>query len=277
MALEMILTSLDGVDPVVAKEYVQRDGKFVLDVKGAKSQLDVDALQKVVNKERETSKALQTQLEAWGNRKPEEVLPILDKVPELEAAVQAAGKKLDEKQLEAVVNGRLSPVQRALEKANTDLAAAQQQVAQYQQKETRRLIFDTVRKVAAESGAIKETYATDDGGFMLMADRLFTVDGQGRVVVREGITDLVHGQHPKDVVGELQRMHPYLWPPSSGGGASGGNGAGSQSSGNPFKANNMTARGEFIEANKNRPEVIKSAMQQAGLKTEYQRYVAPNS
>lgn len=273
MALKMILDSLDGLDPVIVKEYIPRDGKFVLDVPDAKSKLDTDKLQKALNDEREVSKGLKGQLDAWGNRKPEEVLPELDKLPEYKAAAEAGSKKLDQTQIDAIVNGRVAPLQRALDKVTADHKAEQEKTALYQQKETRRTIFDAVRSVATETKANPEAFSTDYGGLMLLAERLFKVDDQGKVVVREGIPDMVHGQGVKDVVGELQRQHPYFWPPSNGGGAGGGTGSGGSGGANPFKDNNMTARSAFIKANEHRPDVIKSALQAAGLSTHDQRYV----
>lgn len=273
MALKMILESLDGLDPSVAKEYVQKDGKYVLDVTGAKSQLDVDNVQKALNAERKLREETAAKLAAWGDRKPEEILPILDKVPELEAAAADGKKKLDQTQIDAIVNGRLAPVQRSLEQLTATNKTLQEEVTAYKTEKTRRTIFDTVRAVATETKANPEAYATDMGGLMLLSERLFKVDDNGQVVVREGVPDLVHGQRVKDVVGELQRMHPYFWPPSNGGGASGGTGSASGGTGNPFKANNMSDRSAFIKANESRPDVIKSAMAQAGLKTEFQTYV----
>src|SRR4051812_18179195 len=103
----MILTSLDGLEAPIAALYTKRDDKFELQVEGAKSQIDVDKLIKAANDERDISKEVKKKLAAWGDLDPDTVRPLLDKVPEMQATIEAGAKKLDEKQLEAVVNGRV--------------------------------------------------------------------------------------------------------------------------------------------------------------------------
>lgn len=271
MALKYIVDSLDGVDASLHEHYERQGDKYRLKVEGARSQQDVDNVQRALNAEREVSKGYKTRLDAWGDRKPEEVLPILDRVPELEAAAADGKKKLDQTQIDAIVNGRLAPVQRSLEEVTRNYKAAQEQIGTYEAQNRRRTIFDAVRGIASETKALPETYSSDYGSFMLLAERIFTVNDQGQVVVREGVPDLVHGQAPKDIVGELQRLHPYLWPPSSGGGASGNTGN-TGGGANVFKQNNMTERSKFIKANENRPDVVNAAMKAAGLTSHYQQY-----
>jgi hypothetical protein len=265
MALKMILTSLDGLSEELTKLYVKRDDKYELQVEGAKTQIDIDKIQAALNSERAISKGFKNQLDAWGDRKPEDVLPILDKLPELEAAAEAGKKKLDQSQIDGIVNGRLAPLQRDLEKARKDLTESQAKATQYEQAQKRRTVHDAMRAAIAESGADPKTYADDLGAAMLLADMLYTVTDAGQVVVKENAPGgLLHGTSVKDTIPQLQASHGYLWPSSKGGGAPGSKG-GPPATENPFKGNNFTARSEFARENKDKPEVIANAIKDAGL------------
>lgn len=270
MALKAIVDNLDSVPEQYRDLYSQKNGKYEFTgVEGLKTQGDVDRLQQALNKERGEKTALETQLRAWGDHKPETVIPILDKIPELEAAAEAGKKKLDEKQIEAIVNGRLAPLQRELDTTKTNLTAAQKRVGEYEELSKRRTISDAVRAIAAESKALPEAYKDEYSGLMLLAGQIFTVDAQGQVVVKEGAPGLTHGTRAQDVLGDLQRSHPYFWPQSTGGGASGNTGSNAGTA-NPFKGNNMTDRSVFIKENS--PDKVNNAMKAAGLTDPWQTY-----
>lgn len=86
MALKAILDSIDDLPEDVKKEYVEKNGKFELQVEGMKTQADVERLQGALTKERNDHKAVRDRLGLLGDRKIEDVLATLDRVPELEAA-----------------------------------------------------------------------------------------------------------------------------------------------------------------------------------------------
>lgn len=267
--LEMVLDTLDGLAPEIAALYTKRDTKFELQVKGAKSEIDIQKLVKAANDERDISKELKRKLGAWGDLDPEVVRPLLDKVPEMQATIEAGAKKLDEKQLEAVVNGRVTPVQRALEKALNDLKERDTQVTEFKAKDTRRTIFDAVRKYATDTKANPEAYGSDMGGLMLLAKEVFTVDAAGQVVVKEGAPGMVHGTHIKDAFAEVQKSYGYFWPSSQGGGASGGAGGPGAPKGNPFKTNDISARTQFVAQF---PDKVPAMLADAGLENTWDTY-----
>jgi molybdopterin converting factor small subunit len=275
MALKMILTSLDGLEAPIAALYKERNGGFQLDVEDAKSQADVDAVRTALEK-------LKEQLAAWGDKNPAEVLPLLEKIPEMEIAIAAGKGKWDDKQVEAIAAQRLAAQKAvsdaALNKITEELKAERQLTSDYKTKDQRRTIFDEVRKLAAESKASPESYQSEYSGLMLLAKEMFTVNEAGQVVVREGAPNpevMVPGIHAKDVFGSLQKSHGYFWPPSQGGGAGGSRGN-TDASSNPFKDNNMTKRAEFVAENRNTPEGlarIAAAVKAAGLNNEFEPYV----
>lgn len=265
MALKMILDSLDGVSEEIAAHYTKKGEKFELQAEGAKSQADIDRLQLALNKERGLKTEWQTKAEAWGDRKPEEVIPMLDKYPELEASAEAGKKKLDEKQIEAIVNGRTAPLQRELDAVKKTADERASKIAEFETKETRRVIFDTVRGLATETKANPEAYSSEYGGLMLLAERMFTIDAAGAVVVKEGVQGMTHGTLAKDAFAEIQSKHAYLWPASVGG-SSGGSNPNPQGPTNPFKGNNMAARAAFESQF---PDKVAKAVSDAGLKNAW--------
>lgn len=274
MALKAMVDDLEKVDEKYRDLYTKKGDKWEFTgVEGLKTQGDMDRVQGALNNERKLHEETKTKLSAWGERKPEEIIPILDALPELQAAAEAGKKKLDQTQIDAIVNGRVAPLQRDLDKFKKDVTDRDAMIAAFQAKDTRRTVMDTVRGLAAESKANPEAYSSDYGGLVLLAEKLFTVDAAGKVVVREGAQDFQHGTLAKDCWQEIQSRHPYLWPASQGGGASGsqGGGGGSGIQGNPFKRNgNISERTRFAAEH---PDKVAAYLQQAGLDNTWDPYV----
>lgn len=272
MALKAVIDSLDGVEEHFHSLYVKKGEKYEISgIEGMRTQGDVDRLQTALNAERATAKAQKVALDAWGDRKPEDVLPVLDKLPELEAQAAAGKNKYNQEQIDAIVAGKLAEPQRKLSAAEKEVLELKQAVADSVARDKRRTIMDAVRSVAVETKAKPESYASEMGGLMLLGDRLFDTNDAGQVVVREGAPGLVQGLGIKDAMPEIQRAHGYLWPDSQGGGSNGNTGSGSPQ-GNPFKGNNFTARSAFVESNKDKPGVVERAMKEAGVTNPGQRY-----
>lgn len=261
MALKMILDSLDGLSEEIAAHYTKKGEKFELQAEGAKSQADIDRLQVALNAERALKTEWKTKAEAWGDRKPEEVIPMLDKYPELEAAAESGKKKLDQTQIDGIVNGRLAPLQRELDATKKAADERAAKIAEYEAKETKRTIFDAVRGLATETKAKPDSYGSEYGALMLLSKEIFTVDANGQVVVKEGVPGMTHGTLAKDAFAEIQSKHSYLWPDSVGGSSSGSSQTPSGPA-NPFKSNDMSARSIWAGQN---PDKVEKAVKDAGL------------
>lgn len=85
MAFKLELDSLEGLSEDVAKEYVEKDGKFVIQVEGMKTQADVDAVTRSLTAARQEAQSFKSKLALLGDRKVEDVVAQLDRIPELEA------------------------------------------------------------------------------------------------------------------------------------------------------------------------------------------------
>ncbi len=273
MALNCIIDSLDGVPDDIAKEYAKKGDKFELQLVGARTEVDVTRLQASLAQERAFSKELKAFKEACGENKPEEVITLLASIPELKQLADAGGKKLDQSQLDAIVNARLTPLQQALDKAKKESADKDVVIADRDARDRKRTVHDAVRLAAVGAGVEPTTYADEYGSLMLLADKMFTVDAAGQVVVSPGApATFLEGSLLKDALPVLLEKHPYLRPPSQGGGAGGSkseNGAGA----NVFMQNNMQVRSAWINANQDKPGVVDNAIKAAGLTSAHQTFV----
>lgn len=274
MALKYQLDSIDDLPETLHEYYTESNGKYVLAVEGVKPDTEFSKVTGALNNERKTAKQLKEQLSAWQakfeGKTADEIYELVEKIPMLEEASQG---KFDKSKVDALVDAasksRLAPVLHDLEKFKTAVAERDQRLAQYEAADKRRTIHDAIREVAAKEGFIETAYSSSDGALMLIAERFLTVDELGQVVVADDAKSLTPGLGVKEALGELKQAHPYLLKASQGGGATGSTGA--VAGNNPFKTNNMTARGQYMKAN---PDKWQKAMQQAGLSSPTEAYKA---
>lgn len=257
MAFKMVLDSLDGLPEEVAKEYVEKDGKFHIQVEGMKTQADIDRLQTSLNAARASETGLKQKLATLGDVKIEDVPAMLARIPELELA---ASGKVDEEKLKEMAEARaktlLAPVERERDTLKTQLGEKDQIIGQYETKDKVRNIHKQVRVAAKESGLREE--AIEDA--LLLADRTFELDESGRAVVKADV-DYSQGLTPKDWLADLQTKRPHWWPDSEGGGAGGNRGGGGNVQKNPFTAENwnLTEQGKILNTDRNRAEQLAKA------------------
>lgn len=258
MALKAVLDTLDGLDEHVAALYTQRGDKFEIAVEipgieGIKSFTDFGNLNKALQKERADHRAVKDRFAPLGDRKPEEILTILDRVPELE--LKAAGA-IDDAKIETIVNGRitakLAPVERELQTAREALLTSQATIQGYQQKEVQRTIGDSVRSASSKSHVVES--AVED--VTLLAERVFTLDETGKVVTKENV-GCTPGISPEVWLNEMQSKRPHWWGPSGGGGA-GGAGGQRQFTNNPWTNENwnLTEQGKILMENASRADQL---------------------
>lgn len=259
MALKAVLDSVDDLPEDVKKEYVERDGKFELQVEigadvGVKTFTDFSRLNGALVKERNDHKAVKDRIALLGDRKVEDVIAQLDRIPELEAAAQG---KLDDKQINDLVEGRiktrLAPVERERDQLKTQLSEASQKIEGYTIKDKTRTIHDAVRKAAIDAKLLPE--ALDDA--LLLADRTFEVQDDGRVVVKDNV-GFTPGIEPSAWFTDLQSKRGHWWGPSGGGGAGGNRGGGGGTGGNPFTHENwnLTEQGKLVTSDRAKAEQL---------------------
>lgn len=250
MVLKTVHDKVDEIPEEYRPLYTEKDGKWELTgITGVKTQADVDRVQRSLTKERDEHKATKSALAAWGDRKPEDTLALLDRIPELEAA--AKGKiddvALDEmatKRAEAMLRTKLGPVERQLAaltaerdelaKVNSDLTA----------KDERRAVTDSLRSAFGMQKdmipeAIEDVLTLGLTVFERRAD-------DGAIVTRDG-AGFPAGLAPEAWLPDLRQRRPHWWKGSQGGGARDGSPVGGVAN-NPWTAKNwnLTEQGKFI-------------------------------
>ena len=253
MALKAILDNLDSVPDALKGEYVEKNGKFELQVEGMKTEADVARVQEALRKEKNDFTAFKQQFAPLAGLKPEEIVAKLDRIPELEAA--AAGKLDDEKLnqiVETRLKTRLAPVERELNQTKAQLTEKDKVISEFTGKERVRAIHDAVRKAATTAKVVPE--AMEDA--LILAERHFDVDESGRVVTKDNV-GITPGIQPDAWFTDLQSTRKHWWGPNVGGGA-GGNRGGGNAGENPWSAENwnMTKQGEVLRADRAKAEQL---------------------
>lgn len=254
MGLKAILDNLDDVPEHFHELYTEKNGKYEFTgVEGMKTQADVDRLQSALSKERNDHKGTRERFSVLGDRDLDEVVTLLDRIPELEAA--AAGK-IDDAKLNELVEGRIKTKVAPLEREKGNLAKQVQELSgaleQYQTKERVRTIHDEVRRAATAAKLLPE--AMEDA--LMLAERVLELDDEGRVVVKDGV-GFTPGVEPSVWLTDLQPKRPHWWGPSQGGGSTGNNRGGGGGA-NPWTAEgwNMTEQGRILVENRSRAEQL---------------------
>jgi hypothetical protein len=260
MALKAFYDKAEDVPANVKDEYVERNGRFELSVDlglaDAKTFTDFSNLNTALNKERADHKAVRTRLGLLGDRKIEDVLVQLERIPELEIAAEG---KIDEKKVDAIVESRikvrLAPVERERDTLKSQLVEKDQKITSFEQEGKTRKIHDAVRKAAVEAGVIPE--AMED--VLMVAERTLVVTDEGKVVSKEGVGVTPHVE-ASVVLTDLKRTRPYWWGTSSGGGAGGNRGGGGDGN-NPWSAEfwNLTEQGKIVTKDPQKAEQLAKA------------------
>lgn len=275
MALKYQVENLEGLEDSLHSLYREDNGKYVLDVEGVKPLHEVEKLQKALDAERKNGKQFKDQYTAWetkfSGKTPDEIAALVEQIPLLE--LESKGKVDPKKHLEVVeqtVKSRLAPYELEINKLKQATSERDQIIEQFKAADRRRTIHDAVREVAAKEGFQESAYSGAEGALMLLAERHLTVNSIGQVVVADDSKAYTPGLAVREALGEIKSQHPYLLKPSAGGGATGSNGTPSGGP-NPFRANDLTARMQYIKAN---PDKWQVAMKAANLTDPMQEYKA---
>lgn len=251
MGLKIVEDNLDGVEEHFHSLYTEKDGKFHLTgIDGMKTDADINRLSTALTKERNDHKAVKEKYAPLAAFEPSEILEKLDRIPELEAA--AAGK-LDDTQINAIVETRvkakIAPLERDLKAAQDKALGLESMVTAFSQKEKTSKIHKEVREAAIKAGVRPDAIDV----VITLAEPLFDLDEDGQILSKEN-SGITQGIAPTVWLSDLQSSKAFLWGESSGGGATGGANVGGAN--NPWSAKhwNKTEQGKIYAANKQKAE-----------------------
>lgn len=257
--LAATVDSLEGVPEALHGFYVERDGKYQLQVTGMPAQDSVDRLQSALTKERNDHKATKDKLNTVTNngaRSVDDVVADLDRIPELEASQGQIDQEKIDQIVETRIKSRLGPVERERDNLKAQVAEKDQTIEGYEAKDRTRTIHDKVREDAVKAKVLPE--AVEDA--LMLADRLFEVTEEGRVVTKDNV-GVTPGIEPSVWLTDVQKTRPHWWGPSSGGGAGGNRGGTGDTNKNPFTHDNwnLTEQGQLIQQDRQRAEQMAKA------------------
>lgn len=262
MPLKVIVDKLDDVEEAVRDLYVERGGRYELSVEipgveGVKSFTDFSKLNDALRKERNDHKVTREKFAPLGDRKVDDVLSQLDRIAELEAA---ASGKLDETQLNTLVETRLrtklAPLERERDTLRGEVTKRDELLQGYAARDRQRSVHDSVRKAAGVSKLLDT--ALEDA--LLLAERVFDVDEDGVVTAKDGV-GCTPGITPEAWLVEMQNKRPHWWGATQGGGANGNRGGGGGVGPNPWAAEtwNMTEQAAIYNQSPDRANRLAAA------------------
>ncbi len=241
MALEMILESLEDLPEVIHEHYVERDGHWELEANGAKSQTDVDKLNKALAQERLEHKAARVKIKAYGENTPDTIEELVASNEDLKLQVEAAGTE-DAEERENRVNAladsramaKLKPVERELKRVQDALSEVTGERDTLKIAKTRSKIQKSVADAAVDKEVGIQKDAMED--VALFSGYAFEENELGEVVSKEGIPGLIPGMTPKEAFLEMKsNSQRKLWFGETKGAGAGGGKGGESFGDNPFK------------------------------------------
>lgn len=271
--LNAVITKLDDVEESLRGFYVEKDGKFSLQVSGVKTQADVDAVTRALANERtEHGKTkgkvttLTEQVQAWTDAAgdgitPDKLKTNMEKLGTLEGASQPELTKnfqgLVQAEVAKIVDGRIksetTKLQRQLDTAQAKITEQTGAITQFTQKDEQRTVFDQVR------GAIEAAKVRPDAVMPLA--RL----ANGELKLVDGKVQTEDGRDAAQWVEDQKKVTPFFWPAAKGTGAEGsGAPGGVDSKDNPFTLpnHNMTKISALVGSN---PAEAAKLAEQAGV------------
>lgn len=249
--------------------FTERDGQWVFTgVEGLRPQSDLDSLQTSLSSERTAHKETKDKLDAFGERKAEDVAAAFDELEVLREQAKGNGDEKVEALVQKRVEQELGPIKRENSRLENDVKrlageveTSNQTIATFEANERGRGICDVIR-VACKGMEIVEEDVIED---ILLYEKIFEMTEDNRVVTKDG-AGVIPGISPSQWLTDINdagRKKNWFNQPS-GGGATGHDGNG-KSKNNPWAKDsfNLTEQGRI---SRDEPEVAKKLKAEAGIK-----------
>lgn len=268
MKLKAIYDKKEDIPAGFESAYVERNGKFELQVEGMKTQADVDRVQTALDSERDDHKDAKKRLRGLGDDDTGEAFQDLkDKVEDLEAKLETAGKdKVSDEDIQKRVDAQVKLVIRPLERENSKLKETNEEQMETIGTQSHKINSGLIRGDVTEVLGTKELGINPDAlpDIEAYAERVMSVGEDGKRLTKDGV-GVTPGLTLAELIAEMraggQRNHWFG--KTVGAGANGGDGT-HNSGNNPFKEGetwNSTQQGVLIV---NNPNLAKSLAEQAG-------------
>lgn len=277
MTLEAVVKDQASIPEALRAHYTEKDGAFVLDVTGMKTQADFDAYAEALKK-RFTDAAADLGKKNQAGLSRDDVLEVVEASLKkfAEAGGGLPGKKTDDKGGgggggdggDPQVAARLHDLERKQAALTTELETAKKERDDALGRSTTTTIRNTLSTEAAKAGVIPDGVE----GLVTLIEPAFETAQDGSVVTKlEAGNGVSPNQKPADYLADIARKKEFrmYWPASKGAGADGSGAGGPGTGGDTGKGNpwmkaawNMTEQGKLYRENKVEAERL---MQAAGV------------
>ena len=213
MSLKTVLNTLDGLDDGIKKEYVEKDGKFYLDIDGSLSHTEeVARIKRALDHEKNDHKATKAKNRLYSSfGTPEEIQSRLDSLEELELKKGEGETEAEfQKRVDSMVEIRQKKFDRIKEELEQTLAEKNNVITNLTLKARERLLEDEVRKYTV-------------GEINPKAERNFLIIAKSSLLFNEETNsfETKDGVSVKDWVSNEIMENEYLAPANDGIGANG--------------------------------------------------------
>ena len=244
MKLKFIYATQADIPEAFRSLYVEKDGKWTLDVEGATS---VERVTEFRDKNILLQKEVTDLKATWDGFDAAEVKALIAKKADIEAQ-----KAKDKGELDKLIDERTAQMKAAAEKEKATLTESLAKAnASLNRVVIEKSLIEHATKLGLRDGAAEDLVARGSRVFKLEDDKPVAYGPDGKALYDAAAA-------PLTIEGWLQgltKAAPFLFNGSAGGGsqggAGGGGGGGQGGAGNPFKAGatfNMTAAGQLLKS-----------------------------
>jgi hypothetical protein len=259
MTIKALYESETEIPEAFRELFVEKNGKFEVQIEGMKTVADVERVQAVVRKLTDEKKALKDQLSAYGEHKAEDVQTKLLEYDVLKARLDGGADEAKLEEIRKKMENQIKvPLVKELEETRAKLGEALKQVEGLNGTLTRGKIESEFRSAA--SAAKVRSEAIED---ILRYQDEFEL-GEGGVQLKNG--DGV-GTTLSQWLENMKDKRPHWWPEAVGAGSK-GSGVAGYTGPNPWAAGqeNTTEQGKIIKSNPALAEKLKAAAKAAPKK-----------
>lgn len=266
MALKAIISDKTEIPDGLDSFYVERDGKFVLEVEGMKSQVDFDSYAEALKKRYADASADFSRRQGESLDRDEILNRIDEKFKTLFPPGDQDGKPNGQGGNDPEVSQRLHDMERTLASLteSNEKLIAERDAALGKSRET--TIQNALSAAAQKAGATPEGISN----LVRLAESNFELTQDGQVVTKLDAKGTSPNVSPDDFFAQASRSPEFrmFWPKSVGAGADNdgqGAGGGDLGSSNPWTKSgwNLTQQGKIFKSD---PAEANRLMQAAGVK-----------
>lgn len=268
MKLKAIYDNKEDIPTGFESAYVERNGKWELQVEGMKTAADVERVQSALESERTEHKAAKRRLKGLGDDdNADSFQDLKDENEDLKAKLETAGQdKVSDEDIQKRVDAQVKLAMRPLERANSKLTEENADHLVTIGTQSHKINSGLIRGDVTDVLGTKELGINPDAlpDIEIYAERVMVVGEDGARLTKDGV-GVTPGLTLAELIAEMrangQRNHWFG--KTQGAGSPGGDG-GNHGGANPFKEGdswNSTEQGVLIQ---NNPALAKSLAEQAG-------------